>query len=224
MAVNQWDKGSSYNGPNAHKKGNRTHDRRRPQEMINTSMQYSEDVTRYKEQAEAIRKSKKFTQEDLYKLYTGLNDYIRERTDETFPGYIGDKPLTISGMILAAGVSKDTWYSMLAGEYDYKLYQYIDMHNIDIAAVSDNIDGIPYITDDDGHIVMLITYGAVVQKAVLCKEAQTEERLYDKGRVGDIFSLKALHGWKEDASPSTVNQTLVIASEEQARKAIDLLK
>ena len=95
---------------------------------------------------------------------------------------------------------------------------------MDVADVPENIDGIPYITEDDGHIVMLITYGAVIQKAVLCKEAQTEERLYDKGRVGDIFSLKALHGWKEDASPSTVNQTLVIASEEQARKAIDLLK
>lgn len=59
---------------------------------------------------------------------------------------------------------------------------------------------------------------------MLAIEAQTEERLYSKGRVGDIFSLKAVHGWKEDTAPQTVNQTLVIASEEQARQAINLLK
>ena len=59
---------------------------------------------------------------------------------------------------------------------------------------------------------------------MLAVEEQTEERLYSKGRVGDIFSLKAVHGWQEDQAPQTVNQTLVIATEEQARKAIDLLK
>ena len=55
-------------------------------------------------------------------------------------------------------------------------------------------------------------------------EEQTEERLYSKGRVGDIFALKAVHGWEEEQSPHTVNQTLVIATEEQAREAIKMLK
>lgn len=217
MAVNQWDKGSSYNGPNAHKKGNRTKSRRETSHLTATTKQYSEDVTRYKAQAEAIRKSKKYRQEDLYKIYNGICEYIKTCNDE-------EKPLTVSGMILASGINKVTWYEMLAGDYDYRLYQYIDMHNINMDTVKDEFNGIPYVTDDNGNTVLLIVHSMVLQKAMLAIEAQTEERLYAKGRVGDIFSLKAIHGWKEDASPSTVNQTLVIASEEQARKAIDLLK
>ena len=59
---------------------------------------------------------------------------------------------------------------------------------------------------------------------MLAVEEQTEERLYSKGRVGDIFSLKAVHGWQEDNTPQTVNQTLVIASPEEAERAIKMLK
>ena len=75
-----------------------------------------------------------------------------------------------------------------------------------------------------GGVVLLIPYSLIIQKALLMIAEQTEERLYSNGRVGDIFALKAQHGWQEEQSPQTVNQTLVIATEEQAREAIKLLK
>ena len=125
-------------------------------------------------------------------------------------------------MIRAAQVSKSSWYEMLAGEYDYRLIEYCDHHNIDLDSIPTGAT--TTITDAEGNEVVLITYAEALQKAMLAVEEQTEERLYSKGRVGDIFSLKAVHGWQEDQAPQTVNQTLVIATEEQARKAIDLLK
>ena len=73
-------------------------------------------------------------------------------------------------------------------------------------------------------MVWLIAFGELIEKGELLLEAETERRLYKSGKVTDIFALKSLHNWKEEQSPQTVNQTLVIASAEQARKAIELLK
>jgi hypothetical protein len=223
MAINQWDKGSKENGANAHKKGNRTNSKRETKHLTEASKAISKDIGKYKETAEKVRSKRKYKQEDLTVIYERIKDYIRQRTVTTDGDYI-DKPLTVSGMILASGISKATWYEMLKGDYDYRLYEYIDLHNIDLDTITDDIDGIPYVVDDKGAVVLLIVHSEILQKAMLAIEAQTEERLYSKGRVGDIFSLKAVHGWREEASPQTVNQTLVIASEEQARKAIDMLK
>ena len=65
----------------------------------------------------------------------------------------------------------------------------------------------------------------IVEKAYLRLQEQIEERLYEKGRVGDIFALKSKHGWNDSGdTPHTVNQTLVIATEEQARRAIECLE
>lgn len=223
MAINQWDKGSENNGPNAHKKGNRTASKRETGHLSSFNKAVAEDIGRYKESAERARKARKYKQEDLYGIYMRIKEYIRVRTVASDPDYI-DKPLTVSGMILASGISKATWYEMLRGDYDYRLFEYIDLHNINIDTVETYIDGIPYIEDNENNKILLIVHSGILEKAMLAIEAQTEERLYCKGRVGDIFSLKAVHGWKEDHQPQTVNQTLVIASEEQARKAIDLLK
>lgn len=219
MAINQYDRDNG-NGPNAHKKGNRTHTGRNPANAIAFNRQRSDDIGKYKEAAEKARKARKYRQEDLYGIYQRIKGYIKDRVDKPIED---QKPLTVSGMILASGMSKDAWYDMLNGGYDYRLYEYIDLHNIDMDTITDDIDGIPCITDDNG-IILLISHREILQKAMLAIEAQTEERLYSKGRVGDIFSLKAVHGWKEDTAPQTVNQTLVIASEEQARQAINLLK
>ena len=147
-----------------------------------------------------------------------LNDYIDDQTVE-------DRPLTIAGMIRAAGVSKSTWYEMISGDYDYLLFQYADYHSIPIEQINDaNGGAIPTFTNSEGQEILLIPYSEALQKAVLRVEEQTEERLYSKGRVGDIFSLKAVHGWQEDSQPQTVTNNLVIASPEQAKRAIDLLK
>ena len=214
MAINQYAK--EGNGPNAHKKGNRTKSGRNPQNAININKQFGEEVAAYKEAAEKIRRAKKYKQEDLATIYKRIMDYIADKREQ-------DKPITVSGMILASGISRATWYEMLAGDYDYRLYQYIDTHNIDEMQKLD-VDGMEAVTNSEGEVVLLICYSEILQKAMLMLEEQTEERLYKSGRVGDIFSLKAIHGWREEQSPQTVNQTLVIATEEQAREAIKLLK
>lgn len=216
MALNQYDRGSKNNGPNAHKKGNRTPGQpRNGAGLAEISRMESARIAKYNEIAEKQRRAKKYKQEDLAGAMDRIQDYITEQTD-------AEKPLTISGMIRAAGISKGTWYEMLRGDYDYRLYEYCDMHDIDIDTIDRTTTAV--VTDGEGNRIALITWSEALQKAVLAVEEQTEERLYSKGRVGDIFSLKALHGWQEDQSPQTVNQTLVIATEEQARKAIDLLK
>lgn len=216
MAKNQYDKGSPDNGPNAYKKGNRTKGQpRNGKWLAEYSKRESEDIGKYKEAAERRRKKRKYRQEDLIGIIQRVNAYIQEQRDS-------DRPFTVSGMIRAAQVSKSSWYEMLAGEYDYRLIEYCDHHNIDLDSIPTGAT--TTITDAEGNEVVLITYAEALQKAMLAVEEQTEERLYSKGRVGDIFSLKAVHGWQEDQAPQTVNQTLVIATEEQARKAIDLLK
>ena len=214
MAINQYAK--EGNGPNAHKKGNRTKSGRNPQNAININKQFGEEVAAYKEVAEKIRRAKKYKQEDLATIYKRIMDYIADKREQ-------DKPITVSGMILASGISRATWYEMLSGDYDYRLYQYIDTHNIDEMQKLD-VDGMEAVANSEGEVVLLICYSEILQKAMLMLEEQTEERLYKSGRVGDIFSLKAIHGWREEQSPQTVNQTLVIATEEQAREAIKLLK
>ena len=217
LAVNQYKKDG--NGPNAHKKGNRTDSKRETAHLSGAMQQLSEDIASYKEIAEKIRQSRKYKQEDVAVVYDRLNAYIENQREEC-------RPLTVSGMIKASGLSKSTWYEMLKGDYDYQLYQLIDTYNIDTTNVGE-IDTIPAtIIEINGYetSILLIAWSEMLQKAMLSIEEQTEERLYEKGRVGDIFALKSVHNWKEDATPQTVNQTLVIATEEQARKAIELLK
>lgn len=217
MAINQWDKGSKENGPNAHKKGNRTPGQpRNGARLAEISRRESEEIAKYRAIAEKQRKAKKYKQEDLAGIVRRLNDYIEEQM-------ANDKPLTVAGMIRSAGVSKDTWYRMICGDYDYHLYQYIDYHNIELDTLPQT-DGIPTMKDSNGAEILLISYSEALQKAMLAVEEQTEERLYSKGRVGDIFSLKAVHGWQEDSQPQQVTNNLVIASPEQAKRAIDLLK
>ena len=188
--------------------------------------QYSKDIDKYKRFAEARRKRVTYSQEKTGEVYSKIAQYVISRIEE-------DRPFTISGLQLAIGCSSDTYNRLASGECDYLLEQYIDINNIDIETVDTYIHGMPAVCkdltsvpseDDLNGVVLLIPYSHLVEKAHLMVQEQTEERLYMKGRVGDIFALKAQHGWREDETPHTVNQTLVIASEEQARKAIELLK
>ena len=113
MALNQYDRGSKNNGPNAHKKGNRTPGQpRNGAGLAEISRMESARIAKYNEIAEKQRRAKKYKQEDLAGAMDRIQDYITEQTD-------AEKPLTISGMIRAAGISKATWYEMLRGDYDY---------------------------------------------------------------------------------------------------------
>ena len=142
MAVNQWDKGSSENGPNAHKKGNRTKSRRDADKIAEAGKEYGEHVEAYKKLAEKRRKACVYKQESAIHIYSRVKAYVEDRQAQ-------EKPLTISGLILASGVSTDTYYKMSSGEYDYRLYEYMDLYSIDVEAISTYIDGMPVYIDID---------------------------------------------------------------------------
>ena len=224
MAINGHDKGSLENGPNAWKKGNRTNSRRDPSKMEDISKKYSEEIKGYKEYASGRARRIKFPQEMTGEVYRRIRDYVRAKSES-------ELPLTVSGLILALGCSSDTYYRLQAGDMDYLLYQYIDRMEIDLDTIDASIDTMPYVAEPDADletmrgVVLLTPYSTLIQKAHLLIAEQTEERLYLKGRVGDIFALKAQHGWQEEEQQArTVNQTLIIADEQQARKAIEMLK
>lgn len=224
MAINGHDKGSLENGPNAYKKGNRTNIRRDASAMKDISKKYSEEIKGYREFAADRQRRIKFPQEMTGEVYRRIRDYVKSKSES-------ELPLTVSGLILALGCSSDTYYRLQAGDMDYLLYQYLDRQDIDLDTIDTSIDTMPYVAgpnadfDTMKDVVLLIPYSSLIQKAHLLIAEQTEERLYLKGRVGDIFALKAQHGWQEDEQQArTVNQTLIIADENQARKAIEMLK
>lgn len=216
MAVNQYVR--DRNGENDYKKGNRIKGQpRNGAALAAMNKAYGESVAHYRDEVEAIRQSRAIKQERMYNVYTRLREYIATQREE-------DRPLTVAGMISASSVSRTTWYEMAGGRYDYQLPQIIDAYNL---SQTTEVDGIPATEAFIGgakETILLIFWTDLVEKAMLAIEEQTEERLYSKGRVGDIFALKAVHGWQEEPSPQTVNQTLVIASPEQAREAIRALK
>lgn len=181
-----------------------------------SSTLFGEEIAKYKEMAEKRRLARPYNQEFAYGLYCKLTDYIKSKRGDSLP-------LTISGMVLASGVPKSTFNVLREGQYDYALYMYCDYHNVDLDGGDfEEIDGMPLYVDEDGKKILLVPISEIIRRALLMQEEETETRLYEKGRVGDIFSLKAKHGWQEEQKV-TNNNTLVIASETDARKALKLL-
>lgn len=204
-------------GVNDHKKGNRTNSRRNTTKIQEYNRRYSEEIDGYKQFAQNRRENRTFRQQDVAKYRERLFSYIERCIEE-------ETPITVAGMLLAMEVDHTSWGKMLAGEYDYRLYEYIDVNNISDDDIFIDENGCQTVTGANGETVLLIPYSVIAEKAMLMKEDMDERRLLEKGRVADIFNMKAMHGWQDDGTqPQTVNQTLVIASPEQAREAIKLL-
>lgn len=176
---------------------------------------YSEAIKYYKEQAVLHRQNKKYKQEFAYPLYERLKAYIADVRGK-------DKPITTAGLILASGLTKDYFSRMKTGEFDHDLEVYLDSHDLDEIK---EYDTMPYI-EVDGEIILLVPLSEIIGRALLMMEDETETRLYESGRVGDIFALKAKHGWieEEKAVSAVTNQTLIIASPKEAEEAIKMLK
>lgn len=124
--------------------------------------------------------------------------------------------------MLALDICKDTFRKYLNGDMDYLLEEHIVVNNIDI-------DNCEVVTADNGLELRvdcagnpLIAYSDILQKALMRLEESAEERLYNKARPGDIFTMKQ-YGWTDEKSPGTVNNTLVIASAEDADTALQML-
>ena len=73
----------------------------------------------------------------------------------------------------------------------------------------------------DNSDVMGIIYSTVYQKARTAVQQQAELRLYLRGSVADIFTLKSKYGWQEENK--TVHR-VEIATSEDARQALEELK
>lgn len=133
-----------------------------------------------------------------------------------------ETPYTRAGIIIALDISKSTFERYMRGELDYLIEEHIAINHIDL----DTCDSI---TAENGSEIKidcagnpLISFSSVIQKALLRLEEQAEARLYNKGRPGDIFTMKQF-GWTDERSPNTVNQTLVIASQDEADRALKML-
>ena len=177
------------------------------------NIDYSKGIDYYKGLVEQRRKNRKVGQEQAFQIYNKVKSYIAENNG----------PITISGMILASDLTKSQWTELKEGAADYDLFAFADAKGIDINSC-DTYDGMPY-TKYKGEDILLLPFSELIEKFYLMHEDELEKRLYEKGRSGDIFALKAKHKWiEEEKAPQTVNQTLVIASPDEAKKALELLK
>lgn len=134
------------------------------------------------------------------------------------------RPITVAGMILASGVGRSTWARICRGELDYHLEAFRDSF---APGQIINRDGLEFVRGDDGQELPLIKPSELMDQFYLMMQQQAEERLYsEKGKVTDIFTMKAVFKWEDQPTAISDNrhQTLVIASAEEAQKAISLLK
>lgn len=135
-----------------------------------------------------------------------------------------EKPLTISGLYIALGLSDMTMYAYKYGDNDNIIDEIIAGAREDFQG--DLLEELFATYEDDGDVRALyewmvsdsvevdgkrfVYFSDVLEKANRLLSIEREERLYEKGRVADIFALKAQDGWQENDSPQTLNQTLVI--------------
>lgn len=156
----------------------------------------------------------KYGATDTGLMINRISQYFQRQDEE-------GRPYTRAGIILALDITKETYYRYLHGELDYLLDEHIAINNIDIDACDVvKADGIELKVDCAGN--PLISFSDILQKALIRLEENAEERLYKKARPGDIFTMKQ-YGWTDEKSPGTVNNTLVIASAEDADTALRML-
>ena len=158
--------------------------------------------------------NRKYRQADVYRIATACAGYIEDcqRTN---------KPLTVAGFILAAGIPTATWYEMRDGKHDAITAYYQMQHNY-----TDD-DGQPiYIDEATGEAETLVTPSEIVKRCYLVLQNQLESNCYNvkaHNVAGSIFGLKAQFNWNDDTTPQQVTQNLVICDAEQAKRALKLL-
>ena len=224
MAINQNAK--EGNGPNAYKKGNRTKSKRDTTEIVSMVKDYAEQQERWRKMAEARREACTYTQEWATELYSKVMGYVNDCLSSYDPeSGKYKKAITRAGMQLASGVlSTDKFYKIMAGDYDYRLEEYIDLKQIDIDSIEPDVEGIKWYFDDQNRAVALIPFGEILQKAYLLAEAEAEQSMHVSGRITELSRLNVVHGWREEKAATTTNNTLVIGGEEEAKHILELLK
>lgn len=198
--------------PNDYLKGNRTKGNRNSDLIKAVNDEYSKELTAYKRMAEAKRNLRVIKQEDAQTYLDRVIEYIDEKQS-------GGKPLTVSGVNLAMKVSSMAFRHMREGDYDYLAEEYIALNGLSEEDI-EYYDGVPY-----HNGVLLMPYSDIIDRVYLMIQEQRETACSSlRGNpAGNIFLLKAQQGFREDSTPQTVNQTLVIADVDKAKEAMKLL-
>jgi len=148
------------------------------------------------------------------------------------------EPYTLTGIMVACGLSGSAWQQYANGNNDNKLsehtrqdndgnwieYDIQDKNKILLYEYNQRVDLGPYMSYlYDSSDYNAILYTSIIKKARTLVQEQAEKRLYIQGRVADIFTLKSQYGWQEE---NRTTHTIEIATSDQARerlKALDLL-
>ena len=145
------------------------------------------------------------------------------------------EPYTLTGIQIALGLAGSSYQSYKRGEKNY----IIDEHTAFTGDkwieknIKEDEKAFIYDCEQDTDIqayfqliydetdISAIYFDSLLEKARQIVAEQAEQRLYINGRVADIFTMKAKHGWQEENR--TVHR-LEIATEDQARKALEDLR
>lgn len=176
------------------------------------SRQYSQITEQAKQYAAARRALSPVRVECINDICDKWEHYIEECEHSR-------TPLTWGGFALAAGISADTLKRMRTGELDHIIEEYIILHDLE--------PGTTETVSDDGEVIPLVPWSKLTEKISNLIQDQLERNCYtNKGNpAGSIFGLKARFDWQDQPQQAgTINNNLVIADAEQARKALEMLK
>lgn len=212
-------------------KGNRTRgkDRRgnrsgrpgpHPEEQQQGITAYAEDLKEmtehYKKIAKSREKVNKYNQPFVSILTDRISEYIETQK-------AAKKPLTVSGMIRASGMSATAYEQARKGEYDHLLYLYMDIHGI-----SYDMEGTEIVDQDTGEKVLLQRMSWPIKMGDLAIMEERESKCSENrgNPAGNIFLLKSQYGFRDDPEKITHNNTLVlnnVASLDEAKEALKRL-
>ena len=145
------------------------------------------------------------------------------------------EPYTLTGIQKAIGLYGGSFQKYIHGEHDKNITEHVkettdgiwiecnlqDTTKSQLYDYDNRADLIPYMNYlYDNTDMTAILYSTIYQKARLMVQEQAEKRLYIRGSVADIFTLKSKYGWQEQ---NTTVHRLEIATPEQARKALQEL-
>ena len=188
---------------------------------------YRQDIEEYKRFAEGRSRSHRFSQEYLTELTEKIVVFIREREQN-------EEPLTIAGFYMALDILKKDYFRMKNGEFDYRLYQFMDYHDIQpediLSEWQEPLGMIDYWIDEDGQLWVMNTYSEIIEKALLVMQEQVETRLLtaksNAAVSANIFLMKAKFGWSD--KPETVNNlyqfnNVQLPTYEEAKRSLSAL-
>lgn len=185
---------------------------------------YSEDKAQYRKFAESKRENNRFKQESLTEIYRKGREYLISCCD-------AGEPITITGLQIACDCDKMSFSRMRRGEYDWRLYQFLDycgLSESDIITEHDdflNCD-IAYVPDANGELWVANTYSEIIERFYLEIQKELEILCYTSNNPkGAIFLLKSLFGWddRQQQTGQTITAQVHVATMEEAKKAIERL-